>query len=762
MERLPRRTPSAQMDVVGLVFDAIVGMVEDIPIIGDIVSFVASLFGRSSTANARLSRLEAVVSKGASGTDLFNRVDSSSLGTGPGMPGPWVTGGNGQALGVQGNAAGLVESIAPAQGRRWARYPVVASASAMAVEVGIDDRTISSDDNTTIIVCANEDFTEGIAANLFGVGVYLARFARSGTSWTFTDFAQDTSYKLGRTQSVELRASGSGLYTLWIDGQRVIGGDLPSFPIDAAHRYGGFAIRMNIPLPFVYRYGIRLAVFSLRSESETFTAIESVETIANGAAATANGAATVAAGAQTAAENAVGTAVSQATAAATAAAAAAAATNTLVVQQIRSEIVQLADNIPAIDSWVSMVPGQQVSFPISFLNETVKSISGFTANANATSPHNHSITSTSAPTYTPAANVVEGVWIQSKYSAGRATVSFFIGSGLSSRPPLYVYIGRMTDTGDLVIEYVSPDQTPIITNQLQLVNVTMPEDLLFDFGEWMYVGIHQVGTGTRRAIYCNEMTVLPLDPDAFPKQQKVHFTSTSALTAGSTLPKASQLYSSPYVPWVGIGVRLRTGDPLPRSWFDPFDESMSARWTSVASVGLSRLAASDGHAAFNGTTNGTQRSLYKERVAYDDIIGEWAPVGLTTQIQSYIYHSNSGGTTYMAVEQTSTGTAICRYAAGTRTELATSADSPEGVAYRITVGINSATSCEVHVVEKKLAGSSTWGPAISYPEPTPGALGTRGAGFRYGGLECRRGGFAINSGEFDYWAMRDNVVLEES
>lgn len=453
---------------------------------------------------------------------------------------------------------------------------------------------------------------------------------------------------------------------------------------------------------------------------------------------------TVASAAQTAAAN----------------AAASAAVNTLTVQQVRSEIVQLADNIPAVDSWVSMVPGQQVSFPIFGLNDNVKSVSSITSSESDTGSHTHNLNFLETiPSYTPAANVVEGVWIQSKYSAGRATVSFFIGSGLSSRPPLYVYIGRMTEAGDLVIEYVSPDQTPIISNTLQLVNVTMPEDLLFDFGEWMFVGIHQVGTGSRRALYCNRQTNLPLDPDAFPKQQKMHFTSTSALTAGSTLPKASQLYSSPYVPWVGIGVRLRTGDPLPRSWFDPFDESMSARWTSVASVGgLYRLVADAGRARFNGTTDGTQRSVFKERVAYDDIIGEWSPVGMTARIQSFIYHSDSGGKTYMSIEQDATSTTICRYAAGVRTALAPIADTPNDAAYRVTVGL--VDGKEVHVVEKKAAGAAEWVPAVSYAEPSAGALGTRGSGFRYGGLECRRSNFA-SSGDFDYWSLRDNVVLAE-
>lgn len=455
--------------------------------------------------------------------------------------------------------------------------------------------------------------------------------------------------------------------------------------------------------------------------------------------------------------------------AAAAAASASAAANNLTVQQVRSQLVQLADNIPAVNAWESMVPGQQVSFPVCMLNETIKTLQVSTGSStvptSGSGSHSHTQRGSTNPGYSPTLNAVEGVWIQALYSAGRATVSFFIGPGSSSSPSLFVYFGRMTETGDLIIEYVSPDQKPIISNQLQLVNVTAPTDVLYDFGEWMFVGIHQQGSGFPRSLYCNEMTSLPLDPDAFPKQQKMHFTSTTALTAGSTLPKSSQLYTSPFVPWVGFGVRLRTGDPLPRAWYDPLDGNSSfgiPGWTAVAVVGLlGALVIKDGVAGFSGTTNGTQRSLYDERVAYDDIQGEWNVIAPSAQVQSYIYHSNSNGTSYMAIEQTSTSTSICRFISGARTVLSTTPDTTSGAAYRVTVGLDTSGK-EVHFVEKKAADTTTWVPAVSYLEPTAGALGTRGAGFRYGGYEARRGGFAVNSGGTEYWAMRDNVVLEEA
>lgn len=761
MERLPRRTPAAQMDIVGLVFDALATMVEDIPIIGDIVGFVASLFGNSSASNARIARLETIVSKGSSGYDDFNRSDTSSLGRGPQMTADWVTGGDGQALGVQGRAAGLVEAALPADGRRWARYPTPASSSTMTADTIVDDKKVDNRACTSVIVAANAAFTEFVYANVFGTGVYLGRGTRSGNSWSFTDWKQNTSYKVGTAERVEVRASGSGIYQLVVDNTVILEHTDTTYPIDVDHRYVGFAIQCSTGILQLPEYGWRLSAFSLKSEAGTFTAIEAVETVANGAATTANGAVTVANGAQTAAENAVGTAVTQATAAANAAAAAAAAANTLAVQQVRSEIVKLADNIPTVDSWVSMVPGQQVSFPISLLNLNVKSIDNKTGSTSSSGSHAHSIGSRTAPTYRPASNVVEGVWIKSTYSAGRATVSFFITAYVFTTPPaMYVYFGRMTETGDLKIDYVSPNQAPTLTNSAQLVTVTAPADVLYAFDEWMYVGIHQVGSGACRDLYCIETPALTLDPDSFPRQQKIHFTSSSVLTEGSTLPKASQLYTSPLVPWVGIGVRLRTGDPLPRSGFDPFDDQMTSdRWTTVAFAGVGGPNASGGVAKFSGTTNGTQRALFKERMAYDDIVGEWGVVAPSSQIQSYVYHSDSGGKTYMSIEHTSTSTTICRFVNGARTVLAPIADTPDGVAYRVTVGL--VDGKEVHLVEKKAAGTTEWVPAVSYTEPTAGALGTRGSGFRYGGIEVRRGGFAVNSGGFDYWSLRDNVVLTE-
>lgn len=323
MERLPRRTPAAQMDIVGLVFDALATMVEDIPIIGDIVGFVASLFGNSSASNARIARLETIVSKGSSGYDDFNRADTSSLGRGPQMTTDWVTGGNGQALGVQGRAAGLVEGALPADGRRWARYPTPASSSTMTADTIVDDKKVDNRACTSVIVAANAAFTEFVYANVFGTGVYLGRGTRSGNAWSFNDWKQNTSYRVGTAERVEVRASGSGIYQLVVDNTVILEHTDTSYPIDSDHRFVGFAIQCWTGILAIPEYGWRLSAFSLKSESGTFTAIETVETVANGAQTVANNAAVAAGNAAVVATNADDKAIAANNAAAAAAALAA-------------------------------------------------------------------------------------------------------------------------------------------------------------------------------------------------------------------------------------------------------------------------------------------------------------------------------------------------------------------------------------------------------------------------------------------------------
>lgn len=287
MERLPRRTPTGDLNLLGMVFDALADAVEDIPIIGDIVGFVASLFGNSSASNARIARLETIVSKGSSGYDDFNRSDSGSLGRGPQMTVDWVTGGDGQALGVQGRAAGLVEALAPADGRRWARYPTPASSSTMTADTIVDDKKVDNRACTSVIVAANAAFTEFVYANVFGTGVYLGRGTRSGNAWSFNDWKSNTSYKVGTAERVEVRASGSGIYQLVVDNTVILEHTDTTYPIDSDHRYVGFAIQCWTGILQLPEYGWRLSAFSLKSEAGTFTAIEAVETVANNAVETA-------------------------------------------------------------------------------------------------------------------------------------------------------------------------------------------------------------------------------------------------------------------------------------------------------------------------------------------------------------------------------------------------------------------------------------------------------------------------------------------
>ncbi|MEU3476405.1 hypothetical protein [Rhodococcus sp. NPDC006774] len=746
MERLPRRTPSGDLNLLGMVFDALATMVEDIPIIGDIVGFVASLFGNSSASNARIARLETIVSKGSSGYDDFNRADTgSALGRGPQMTADWVQGGNGEQLRISGRAARLVEgSLAPAQGRRWARYPTPASSSTMTADTICDDKNIDTSACTTLIVCANEAFTEGIYANVFGTGVYLGKFTRSGTSWSFNDFSGGSNavYKIGTAERIELRASGSGLYQLVVENSVVASAEDTSFPIDAAHRYCGFAIQMVIPFPFNYQYGWGLSAFSMKSEAGTFTAIEAVETVANGAATVANGA-------QTAAENAVGTAVTEATAAAESAA-------LTIITPVQNAVNLIQSTAPTKPYYVTMNKTQDVTFPRTELDGALKR--GATSTA-AISPFVGRVTistgdsdggkdwyTTFTPAYLPPADTVEAVFIPAEYPGPRGTITF-IAEAVTSPCPLQVVVGRMRSDGKPVIEWVSPNQTGIMSNGRIEYTVTMPDDLLFADGENMWAGIHQYGSGTVRALFGKEYADIPRSGDQYPPQAKHSIASSSSLSGsvGSVIETSSLSFTSRFLPWIGVGQRFTTV-VVPRQFSDPFSDAMSSRWSQKSTQ---PAAISGGYFTVSGLNDGVRRYLWSQPLSSDDqsvegVIG----TGVSAKYQRLILRSNPSNTQYVALTISSGGVTLDLVSSESYTGLATNAHSvATGTTYRVSAIDN------LFQVEMKTSGSSTWTVLFTYLDS--GNAIPRGEGYRYVGIGVERQPFAVNSGNWDSWRAAD-------
>ncbi|MFI7172289.1 hypothetical protein [Rhodococcoides fascians] len=623
MERLPRRTPAAQMDIVGLVFDALATMVEDIPIIGDIVGFVASLFGNSSASNARIARLETIVSKGSSGYDDFNRSDTSSLGRGPQMTTDWVTGGNGQALGVQGRAAGLVEALAPADGRRWARYPTPASSSTMTADTIVDDKKVDNQACTSVIVAANAAFTEFVYANVFGTGVYLGRGTRSGNSWSFNDWKQNTSYKVGTAERVEVRASGSGIYQLVVDNTVILEHTDTLYPIDVDHRFVGFAIQCWTGILAIPEYGWRLSAFSLKSEAGTFTAIEAVETVANGAATTANGAVTVANGAQTAAENAVGTAVTQATAAATTAANAA-------VAVVQKEVIQkfaVFDIKSPTPGYVAINGTEWPSIPHSDLEMglVVSELGTFhetgTQQGSGTSHthrdnHTHPTALTAVPEKQMGSAQQWFAFIRIPVDTPLSGLNFYArGTPTDLRTRVY----SVSPTGDLTaLTPESPNLASLLVSTQHTSTPTNFDDAIVEAGTWVCVRFRTVGT----VFIAGKEKFAPERPSGFYPRQ---LNATTALASGTASPESipeSSLtwptYPSGFVPYVAVGNNIVVAQPK-RYFSDDFDRAdtggfvfMGGSWSESGSIGIRTNDVS-----YTSTSNGTASALWSRPLTTD-------------------------------------------------------------------------------------------------------------------------------------------------
>lgn len=757
------------MDIVGLVFDALASMVEDIPIIGDIVGFVASLFGNSSASNARIARLETIVSKGSSGYDDFNRSDTSSLGRGPQMTADWVTGGNGQALGVQGRAAGLVEALAPADGRRWARYPSPASSSTMTADTIVDDKKLDNQACTSVIVAANAAFTEFVYANVFGTGVYLGRGTRSGNSWSFNDWKSNTSYKVGTAERVEVRASGSGIYQLVVDNTVILEHTDVSYPIDVDHRYVGFAIQCWTAILQLPQYGWRLSAFSLKSEAGTFTAIETVETIANGAvtvangaATTANGAVTVANGAQTAAENAVETAVTEATAAATSAAeAAAAAIGAAQQQQVsnaQAAIIGIANGLP-VQPYSHSMTNHECTFDRVNMRRLPIGLTGSTASATGSGSHVHGTgslafqyTASGAFAYVPTGNSVEGGFIRSRWSGGRGSVVYAVGTGTSLNP-IYILIGRMDpETGDVKIEYVSPDQSlNIAASGEQILN--LPTEIVFDVGESMWLGIHQPGAGNRRGIFGIELASVAREGLLYPPQQKTTYVSSTVLTAGQTIPADSFGFTSPNLLWIGIGQSLSLPLPDITSYFEDF--SSGAIPATMSRQAGTAAAVIDGAIMLQGgfINDGTRTYLITKKLTRNDheISGQ---IRTPTTQPAYlsVRGSASTGNTRVDLEVRSTGvTLVTRgYLMSPTTLGSASFTITSGDVFKLRAQSNVFTVMKQTGVDSD--GLPTWTTVLTYTDSANTI--PRGSGYRYTLLGLDRDNF-LNSGGWEYVLAQD-------
>lgn len=427
-----------------------------------------------------------------------------------------------------------------------------------------------------------------------------------------------------------------------------------------------------------------------------------------------------------------------------------------VIQQVRTDVAVIS--APMAESWETMVPGQQVSFPRALLNSSWKDSYDSTNNSNPGGRYDQVITISDSntyiryskqPKYYPALNSVESVWILSNYAVGRAMVTFSVEAVSGSPAGFYVYISRMLPNGDCKIEWVSANQTPLMSNARAERSVVLPDatEIGFASGEYMCVSFHQPGAGVARPLLGLEMTPIPRTGETFPPQQKWSVNSSSVLSPGTTIAMADQNYTSNYVPWVGIGQRLFTGDPLPRHYFDDFQRAeMGPGWVSTADKPLYIYNGETSYVRSAFPADGIARYTYAQPLAYDDqrVIGTAAGNGvgnLTSEPMKLLYRCSASGTTYCSLDVRDSSVTIAAMINNRPLALKT---------YNNANQVNDKFKVEVvgnvHTAYRK-RGSDDW---IALTQHDDGGSLNRGASYRYTGVSSQRNSFTSSGGWKDF------------
>lgn len=435
-----------------------------------------------------------------------------------------------------------------------------------------------------------------------------------------------------------------------------------------------------------------------------------------------------------------------------------------VIRQVQTDVETIS--APFADSYETMIPGQQVSFPQILLNTTVKEISSTNSSrlerieTLPTMESSANIYFTRIPRYYPSVNQVESVFILSNYAVGRGNVSFAVEAVSGTPCPLYVYISRMKTNGDVVVEWVSPNQTPLMTSGRSEQTITLPEqvNIPFDIGEYMIVSVHQVGSGSVRPLLGIERAAMTRAADVFPNSQKFHINSSSPLSSGTNISKGDLIFTSNWVPWVGIGQRLFTGDPLPRIWFDDFQRSeIGPKWNSVGGRAIyiigGRFSYQQGFAS-----DGDARGLYTQPLAYDDqqvtgVLGQAPNGGLTSEPAKLLYKSNAAGTTFCSLDVREGSVTLARMVNKSPAVMGVfNVGNSVGDSFRVTcVG-------PVHTGWKKPANSSTWTAIIQWTDSTTSPVIPSGEGYRFTGMSCQRYSF-VTSPSWDSFESADLVEV---
>ncbi|WNM69951.1 minor tail protein [Rhodococcus phage GuyFagieri] len=240
------------------IFDTLSGVAG--AVIADVQHFIAGLFDNTAHSAKIIGELQTRLALGATFNDTFDRENSPTIGAPQGYL-PWTQGGNGQPMGIIGNAARL-DNTGGALGVQYAICPVLASTNDTIVATAVNPAGVAIAAATSLFVRANADLTEFVYANIFGKKCYIGRGTRVGNTWTWNDWKM-ANVGVGEGAYVELIANGYD-YSLAINGKTAVSFTDPTYPIDEAHRSVGFASSTVRDLFLIPRYSWGLAAFSHR------------------------------------------------------------------------------------------------------------------------------------------------------------------------------------------------------------------------------------------------------------------------------------------------------------------------------------------------------------------------------------------------------------------------------------------------------------------------------------------------------------------
>lgn len=256
----------------------------------------------------------------------------------------------------------------------------------------------------------------------------------------------------------------------------------------------------------------------------------------------------------------------------------------------KANIVDVPNDIPM---WQTMNPTEDPSIPRINL-------------ASAVSGHD--------PFFSITAGKMEMAFIRSPRKRIYNTVGFIVDNTMSSTAPIFVAVYRMTNFGELVIEWASTNIQGLITNQRQEIRLDIPTPLIAEGGEYFAVGILQ--TGATRKLCGVSMPDIAVPENSFPLKMKA--TSLGGQSSPPNgIPRHEIDFTGTWIPWVCLGEKVLQGPPSPLRYMDDFERGNSGNlgpgWAQRGDIGVK-----SGRATTIQQTDGIRTALHTYPLNYDD------------------------------------------------------------------------------------------------------------------------------------------------